>query len=429
MSEQVRYLRAEDLSAVQRETLAAGRLWAARAAPYLASAVLALRPLIVEGGPPTWDLSTFPVDPAWHIYLDVRVLDETPVSEIGFWHLHQAAHLLRRHERRCPLPEGAHGPQRGQRTEPQMCWNAACDAEIDDDLAADLQRAGHALPARALLPEHLQGQNGQLAETYFHALTENGPQPDLQAGDCGSGVDGQPRPWECNEPGITPLEAKLLAADTARRIRERSRTRGDTPSGWQRWADEVLEPIVDWRRQLAVAVRRGLAVANGRVDYSYARPSRRAAAVPQIVLPTMRKPVPKVAVVVDTSGSMSDGMLGQCLAEVGGLLRRVGASSGRDSVRLISCDAQAYEAQRVLDVRAVQLLGGGGTDMGAGLAAAVELRPRPDVVIVLTDGHTPWPASPPLGCEVVVALLDESGSVPGWATPVVVDVREAGGPR
>ena len=78
---------------------------------------------------------------------------------------------------------------------------------------------GHPLPTRALLPGHLQAQNGQLAETYFRRLTDGRPSPDIDAGDCGSGVDGQPRPWDCSKPGLTPLERKLLAADTARRIR------------------------------------------------------------------------------------------------------------------------------------------------------------------------------------------------------------------
>ena len=38
-----------------------------------------------------------------------------------------------------------------------------------------------------------------------------------------------------------------------------------------------------------------------------------------------------------------------------------------------------------------QLQGGGGTDMVAGIDAAMSLRPRPDAVIVLTDGYTPFP--------------------------------------
>jgi hypothetical protein len=75
----------------------------------------------------------------------------------------------------------------------------------------------------------------------------------------------------------------------------------------------------------------------------------------------------------------------------------------------------------VLSARDVRLLGGGGTDMGAGLTAAAALRPRPDLVIVLTDGHTPWPAAPPGRTKVVVGLLDPTGSVPGWATSVAVE--------
>jgi len=59
--------------------------------------------------------------------------------------------------------------------------------------------------------------------------------------------------------------------------------------------------------------------------------------------------------------------------------------------------------------------------MGAGLAAAAALRPRPDLAIVLTDGHTPWPRRPPDGVRVVVGLMDESGHTPDWATTVLVE--------
>jgi hypothetical protein len=64
--------------------------------------------------------------------------------------------------------------------------------------------------------------------------------------------------------------------------------------------------------------------------------------------------------------------------------------------------------------------------MGAGIAAAAALKPRPSVVIVLTDGFTPWPDRPPRGVRVVVGLLAED-SMPGgwpppaWARTVVID--------
>jgi predicted metal-dependent peptidase len=87
---------------------------------------------------------------------------------------------------------------------------------------------------------------------------------------------------------------------------------------------------------------------------------------------------------------------------------------------VIACDAQAYQAQQVRDLRAIRLAGGGGTDMGAGLDAAAALRPRPDLVIVLTDGYTPWRSAPPPGMRVVVGLMDRGGKTPDWAETVLV---------
>ena len=204
----------------------------------------------------------------------------------------------------------------------------------------------------------------------------------------------------------------------ARRIKEHQRRYGNTPAGWQRWADDVLEPTVSWQRLLASAVRRGVADVAGRVDFSYRKPSRRSSVVPNVVLPSLRQPLPKVAMVLDTSGSMNDQMLSQSLAEVEGVLRGLGV--GRRHLRIVCCDAKAFEAQKVMKARDVELLGGGGTDMGAGLEKAAELRPRPDLIIVLTDGYTPWPSAPPPGIKVIVGLMDPMGVVPDWARAIAI---------
>jgi predicted metal-dependent peptidase len=50
------------------------------------------------------------------------------------------------------------------------------------------------------------------------------------------------------------------------------------------------------------------------------------------------------------------------------------------------------------------LLGGGGTDLRTGFAKALRTRPGPDVVVVLTDGQTPWPEERP-ACRTVVGLF------------------------
>jgi predicted metal-dependent peptidase len=203
----------------------------------------------------------------------------------------------------------------------------------------------------------------------------------------------------------------------ARAIREASQGRGDVPGHLRRWAEEKLRPRGDWRRELAAAVRRAVADVAGASDYSYRRPSRRQGQVGngKVVLPSLRRPVPAVAVVVDTSGSISDTMLTQALAEIRGILEAAGQ---REGVRVLAVDAAVQSCRRVFRPEQVELAGGGGTDMRVGLEAAAKLRPRPNVIVVITDGYTPWPSEPPRGIRVIVAHMGDGGAVPGWAKEV-----------
>lgn len=408
---------------------AAARIWSAHQVPYMATALLALDAVVVDQSDEPegarFDLSALPVDTAWHIYVDPEVLSRTDVPMLGFWMVHQVAHLLRHHADRSPVRELRNGVPLGRRTRDQRTWNMATDAEIDDDLVA-----GDAIvPEAAVTPMRLGLPESLTAEQYYEALQVDGALhlvTESTMTDCGSGCDALPRPWECNWPGLSPTAGRLCEHDVARRIREHSRKRGTVPAGWQRWADELLEPTVSWQRVLASAVRRGAGSVAGRVDFTYRKPSRRSAVLGDVVLPSLYQPLPKVAMVLDTSGSMSDSMLSQSLAEVGGVLRSLGV--GRRNLQIICCDARSFDAQKVMKAGDVQLLGGGGTNMGAGLAAAGELRPRPDLVVVLTDGFTPWPDAPPPNTRVIVGLMHSGGSVPDWAETVLIEA-DAGAQR
>ncbi len=76
----------------------------------------------------------------------------------------------------------------------------------------------------------------------------------------------------------------------------------------------------------------------------------------------------------------------------------------------------------------MSLTGGGGTDMRRGIDQALAARPRPDLVVVLTDGETPWPARDP-GTPIVVALLEEPHvPPPSWARVVHVTDDRPGKP-
>ncbi|MEZ5262124.1 MAG: VWA-like domain-containing protein [Acidimicrobiales bacterium] len=257
------------------------------------------------------------------------------------------------------------------------------------------------------------------------------PADDDARADRGSGTDGRSRPDELGdgEPSSSQADraadapipestAELIRRQVAQEIANEHRQHGNVPAGLLRWAQARLHPKVDWRRQLAAELRRCVADVRGQVDYSYRRPSRRAGVTPGVVLPALRRPQPEVAVVCDTSASMGDDRLAQVLAEVEGLLQSIGVGG----LTVLAVDAEVHSARRIVHAGQVELLGGGGTDMGAGITAALARRPRPDIIVVLTDGETPWPSSAPRGVRVVVGLLGERApAAPRWARSVRID--------
>jgi predicted metal-dependent peptidase len=124
--------------------------------------------------------------------------------------------------------------------------------------------------------------------------------------------------------------------------------------------------------------------------------------MPSVVLPSLRRRPPHVCIIIDTSGSVSDAELGSAILEVAAIARSVGGR--RDLVTVLPCDAAATAAYRLCRAEGVPLIGGGGTDLRAGFAKALRASPRPDVIVVLTDGQTPWPDRPP-PCRTVVGLF------------------------
>jgi predicted metal-dependent peptidase len=385
-------------TALDTTRLAAARLLAADRTPYFSAGLFALTPVASPG------LGTFAVDRRWHLYVDPDVVDRWTVPQVAAVLVHELYHVLREHAER--------GAALGVGPENARPWNVACDAEINDDLVA----LGLELPPTPVLPDTLGAKRHQLAEAYYAGL----PEVDVFT-DCGSGAHGQPRAWERDAGGLEHADAVLVRRQVAGDVQTAKR-QGRLPKGIERWADSVLEERVDWRRALAAEVRRAVSYVAGRVDYTYRRPSRRSAALSGVVLPSFARPVPSVAIVVDTSGSMDQRTLGRCLSEIDAIVTSIGLRT--IGVPVLACDAAVHAVTRVVSAERAVLVGGGGTDMGAGLAAAHALRPRPEVVVVLTDGHTPWPDTPP-STRVVVALLGSRHagveSLPDWVRAVVID--------
>ncbi|MFH8798281.1 VWA-like domain-containing protein [Streptomyces sp. NPDC017936] len=384
------------------EKLLAARLHAVKVRPYLADALFALH--VVEDR----SVPTMAVDAHWRCYVSPGFVARTPVEELaGVW-VHEVSHLLRdhhgrgeryarEHEEREPDGRSGTGAPRADGWG-RLRRNIAADFEINDDIYGD----GLPRPAGAVLPSLLRLPDGQLMEEYLRTTSMSGLAADLAWLDCGSGADGQDRPWELGPEGAHGLSRQQR--DAVRfRVAEGIKGRpGDAPEGWRRWADEAFHPPQPWRRLLGAAVRSAAGAPGVGENHSYRRPSRRSAAVPGVLLPSLRRTPPRVCIVIDTSGSVSDAELGSALLEVAAISRAVGGR--RDLVSVISCDAAAGVAVPLCRAENIELVGGGGTDLRSGFARALRSRPRPDVIVALTDGQTPWPSAQP-PCRTVVGLF------------------------
>jgi predicted metal-dependent peptidase len=251
---------------------------------------------------------------------------------------------------------------------------------------------------------------------------------DRSQGEGGSSHDGQPRPWELpppergakdSPPGYDRGEMEILVEHAARQIEEHERQKGigSMPGGLSRQARKVLHPAVDPVDQLAAKVRFAVAATYGYGDYTYRKPSRRQPPGGAL-LPCHRRPIPSVLVIADTSGSMGENDMGLALGVVARVIRKLPDPRG---VEVWTGDTHLETTQRVFRPEQVMMRGGGGTDMRAMIRDAMERPKAPNVVLVVTDGWTPWPDSP-VKARVIACLTRKSAAerVPPWIDRVIL---------
>ncbi|WP_421673675.1 DUF2201 family putative metallopeptidase, partial [Streptomyces europaeiscabiei] len=224
------------------DKLFTARLQAARARPYLATALFALHTVESRQVP------TMGVDRYWRCYVSPDFVDRTPVEELaGVW-VHEVSHLLRDHHGRSDRvakERGLTGP--GER----LRMNIAADCEINDDAFGD----GLVKPQGAVDPAYLRLPEGQLMEDYLLRF-QLGPQTlEFAWLDCGSGADGLEREWELGPDGAHGLSEQERDAVRFRVAQGITGRPGSAPEGWKRWAEEAFHPPQPWRALLGAAVR------------------------------------------------------------------------------------------------------------------------------------------------------------------------------
>ena len=437
----------------QLEDLMVWRAEALERMPYFARILYALRPLAAPG------LGTFACDPGYRLYVDFEAVAPRGVQWCAEALLHECGHLFGEHASRAKEYAVAERER--------FLWNLAGDAEINDDLVA----AGcTTIAENGVLPSHFDMPDHLLAERYMDQLRTSMPsagaggeggaqQPGGADGEggaqqpgtdqsgqfegCGSASGGQAAPCELAAdddaggaaPAAGKAEQQVTLVATAAAIREHAAKHpGTTPGGLVQRAETILAPSkIPWRQVLGSALRRAVAIRAGMYDTTYLRPSRHRNRVEvspgrRAVYPGTYTPEPQIAVVRDTSGSMQVTELQMVTVEIEAIAAQTGVRG--DQLRVLDVDTEVshvrgYHGASSLD----DVYGRGGTDMRAGIAAAIELRPRPTVIVVVTDGYTPWsedkPKVPVVICIVgrgeLQSLVEQA---PEWATVVTVDPTE-----
>jgi predicted metal-dependent peptidase len=199
-----------------------------------------------------------------------------------------------------------------------------------------------------------------------------------------------PRPGEAQ--GTSDLDDFYRRALLAGLVYHRNQGRGLLPAGLEEAIKALEHPPLKWDAQLA----RWFDEFVPRVEplRSYARPSRRQSATPDIPRPGRHHPeeiTPRVTfgVVLDTSGSMPVELLGKAL----GAIASFAASRDVPAARVVYCDAVAYDAGylRAEDIAGkVRVKGRGGTMLQPAVNLLERAADFPDgaPILIITDGFT-----------------------------------------
>ena len=261
-----------------------------------------------------------------------------------------------------------------------ILWNVACDFVVNDWL---LEMGVGTMPGFAL---HDPAFHGMPAEGVYDQLCRDvrfytGRDPkDLLYGDEGW--------WDTLEGG--ELDGYYRSAICRGLERHTGQGRGLLPAGLVEEIHAVSRPPIPWDVELARWFDGNFAPLERR--RSYARPSRRQSAAPDMPRPGWRRePDPEggriFGVVLDTSGSMDRPLLAAALGAIASYSR----ARDVDRVRVVFCDAAPYD-QGVMDPEdlagAVQVRGRGGTRLQPAIALLDRdpAFPSQAPLLIITDG-------------------------------------------
>lgn len=314
-----------------------------------------------------------------NLYINPDWVKGMPVAQVMAVLVHEVMHIAL-----------CHISRRGNR-HPKV-WNWACDFFIN----LVLRKAGLDLPVPHLYDPQFEGLTvDEIYKLLMQEIEAGGSRFSLGspgAGDEDGEGQGTPGAGDMEgdlqpDPALTPAEiagleqhgAGLLAAAA-----NAARMMGKLSADMERLVGENLTPKVRWQDELMQFMLQA-----PRQDEDWSRRNRRYS---HVVLPGRGgMEMGPIALIGDTSGSISQEELDQVGAEVKAIISTVRPSK----MHVIWADAKVCGEQEFDPDDDIKLTpkGNGGTDMRVPLEYVERF--EPEVVILITDGHTPWPNEEP----------------------------------
>ncbi len=268
--------------------------------------------------------------------------------------------------------------EHGQRAKgrDQKKWNIACDLAIN-------QLLSH-IPADYITPERLFGQdmykykiqNNQNAEYYYELLEMSDGAKKKMEGDGECGCGNEMGSGDGSASGDGELQKEIIKQAVGEAVKS-AKGQGHLPAGLEQYIEELFKPTkVSWRTLLRKFV--ACSVKSGSKS-SWKRPSRRYGVTQK---GRIADRTVALTLVIDTSGSIDDGMLQTFMDEVTSIQKCYKAT-----ITVLECDAavaREYKLKKFEKLRR-DVHGRGGTSFKPPFKYIKEKNIRTDALIYFTD--------------------------------------------
>lgn len=361
-----------------------------------------------------------------HVFINPTYLASLKPPEGVFVYAHEVDHFVSRHPQRMQSYQ-REGNLRGTPFDAEQ-FNHAADYVINaglmeqgvglmnpswlysgdvvgEDLVEDVYQRIYKKP-----PEGGGGGGGKSrGKTYaMSGKAPKGAKPDPAADAAGGAFDGLLPPPTNPVTGREDVPDEATFKEAVARAAAAAKAMGKLPENIRRRVEAILEPQVDWREH----VRMLLTGHMGARHETWNRPNRRRLVLnPLVIMPGRRGfGAHRVAVGVDTSGSVTDPELAAYFAEIGAIL----ADIRPKEVILIFCDAKvqrvdtASSLDELAHIRVKGAPGGGGTSFIPVFDYLAEQDIVPDTLIYATDMMGRFPSKAPAYPVVWCATTDKT---------------------